>query len=138
MTNDLADRVRERLGHRNGMSELRMMGGLCFLLHGNMLVGTMKNGDLLARVGPEGHAAALARPGAGAMLFTGRAMKGFVVVAADALDDAALDDWLSTSLAFVEPMPPKEKKAAEKRPAARTSVAASASRKPPRRTATVS
>ena len=111
MTNDLADRIRERLGHRNGMSEVRMMGGLCFLLHGNMLVGTMKNGDLLARVGAEGQAAALARPGAGPMLFTGRPMKGFVVISADVLDDAALDDWLSTSLAFVEPLPPKEKKA---------------------------
>lgn len=112
MTEELAQRVRERLGHRNGVSEVRMMGGLCFLMHGNMLVGTMKNGDLLARVGTDGHAAALARPGAGAMLFTGRAMKGFVVVSADVLDDAALDDWLSTSLAFVEPLPPKEKKAA--------------------------
>jgi hypothetical protein len=111
MTEELAQRVRERLGHRNGVSEVRMMGGLCFLMHGNMLVGTMKNGDLLARVGTDGHAAALARPGAGAMLFTGRAMKGFVVVSADVLDDAALDDWLSTSLAFVEPLPPKPKKA---------------------------
>jgi len=138
MTNDLADRVRERLGHRNGVSEVRMMGGLCFLLHGNMLVGTMRNGDLLARVGAEEHAAAMTRPGAGAMLFTGRAMKGFVVVSADVLDDAALDDWLSTSLAFVEPMPPKEKKAAEKPSSTRKTASGSATRNPARRRAPVS
>jgi hypothetical protein len=115
MTNELAERIRERLGHRNGMSEVRMMGGLCFLLHGNMLVATMKNGDLLARVGAERHAAAMARPGAGPTRVSGRPMTGFVMVSAQALDDAALDDWLSTCLAVVEPMPPKDKKPAKEK-----------------------
>ncbi len=94
-----------------GVGEIRMMGGLCFTLHGNMLCGTMKNGDLLARVGADGYDEAVKRPGAGPMQFTGRPMRGFVNVDSDVLDDATLKDWISTCLAFVGPMPPKEKKA---------------------------
>ncbi len=107
---DLADRIRAEIGTLPGLSEIRMMGGLCFTLHGNMLVAVMKNGDMLARVGTDGYAAAQQRPGAGAMLMGGREMKGFVNVDAAVLDDAALRDWISTCLAVVGPMPPKEKK----------------------------
>ncbi len=110
---ELADRIRAEIGGMPGLSEIRMMGGLCFTLHGNMLVATMKNGDLLARVGAEGHEAAMKRPGAGRLQMSpGRSMKGFVNVDAQVLDDAALRDWISTSMAIVGPMPPKEKKPA--------------------------
>lgn len=89
-----------------------MMGGLCFTLHGNMLVAVMKNGDLLARVGAEGHDEAMKRPGAGRLQMSAdRHMRGFVNVDAEVLDDLALKDWISTSLAIVGPMPPKVKKA---------------------------
>lgn len=110
MTEELADRIRAEVGGMPGVGEIRMMGGLCFTLHGNMLVGVMKNGDLLARVGAEGYAEALDRPGARPMRMGDRTMAGFVDVDAAMLDDATLRDWLSTSLAFVGPMPPKEKK----------------------------
>jgi hypothetical protein len=114
MPEELADRIRAEIGGMPGFGEIRMMGGLCFTLHGNMLVGAMKNGDLLARVGADGYENAIKRPGAGPMEFTGRAMKGFVNVDSAVLDDATLKDWLSTSLAFVGPMPPKQKKAKAK------------------------
>lgn len=108
---ELTDRLRAEIGGMAGLSEIRMMGGHCFTLHGNMLVAVMKNGDLLARVGADGYGAAQQRPGASAMLMGGREMKGFINVDAAVLDDAALKDWISTSLAIVGPMPPKEKKA---------------------------
>lgn len=107
---DLADRIRAEIGGLPGVGEIRMMGGLCFTLHGNMLVATMKNGDLLARVGAEGFAEALLRPGAGHVQMADRQMKGFVNVDAAVLDEAGLKDWISTCLAVVGPMPPKEKK----------------------------
>lgn len=116
---ELADRIRAEIGGLPGVSEIRMMGGLCFTLHGNMLVATMKNGDLLARVGADGFAEALMRPGAGHVQMADRQMKGFVNVDAAVLDDATLRDWISTSLAFVDPMPPKEKKAKPVRKPAR-------------------
>ncbi len=113
---ELADRIRAEIGGMAGLSEIRMMGGLCFTLHGNMLVATMKNGDLLARVGADGQEAAMKRPGAGRLQMSAdRSMKGFVNVDAQVLDDATLRDWISTSLAVVGPMPPKEKKPAKKK-----------------------
>jgi TfoX/Sxy family transcriptional regulator of competence genes len=111
---DLAERIRVEIGGLPGVAEIRMMGGQCFTLHGNMVVAVMKNGDLLARVGADGYEAAQQRPGADAMLMGGREMKGFVNVDAAVLDDDTLKDWLSTSLTFVGPMPPKAAK--EKKP----------------------
>jgi len=37
-------------------------------------------------------------------------MKGFVMVAADALTDEALREWISMASAYVGAMPPKRKK----------------------------
>ena len=115
MADDLAERIREMIGGHPHGGEIRMFGGICFTLNGNMMVGTMKNGELLARVGDAQEAEALARPGARRMNFTGREMKGFIMVAGDALDDDALREWISMATAFVGPMPPK----AAKKPAAK-------------------
>ncbi len=117
MSAELAERVRKQLADMPGAAEIRMFGGLCFTLKGNMLVGIMNDGGLLVRVGPSGMTEALSRPGASPMEMGARVMRGFVVVSPDALDDAALSQWMATARAFVEPMPPKQKKPA-KRPKA--------------------
>ena len=109
-SDELAERIREVIGGHPHGGEIRMFGGVCFTLNGNMMVGTMKGGELLARVGDEQEAEALAKPGARRMNFTGREMKGYIMVAADALTDAALRDWISMASAFVGAMPPKRKK----------------------------
>ena len=57
----LAQRVREVLGDRAGISERRMFGGLAFLVNGKMFIG-IRNSSLMARVGPERHEDALAMP----------------------------------------------------------------------------
>lgn len=75
MSEGLEGRIRGVLGDHPDIAEIRMFGGLCFTLNGNMLVGTMKNGDLLARVGEAQDADTLDKPGAGPMTFTGKAMK---------------------------------------------------------------
>lgn len=113
MTSALVDRIRNALAGTPGIAEIKMFGGTCFTLNGNMLVGTMKDGSLLARVGETGEAEALARPGATRMNFTGREMKGFVIVAPDVLDDAALKQWIAMASAHVGPMPRKVKPAAK-------------------------
>jgi hypothetical protein len=109
-SDELAERIRGILGMRPDSNEIRMFGGICFTLNGNMMVGTMKGGELLARVGDDQEAEALAKPGARRMNFTGREMKGFIMVAAGALDDEALREWISMAEAFVGAMPPKQKK----------------------------
>jgi hypothetical protein len=110
MSNVLAYRIREIITEDHNVAEIRMFGGICFTLNGNMLVGTMKDGTLLARVGASRWAEALARPGASPMNFTGREMKGYVIVAEDALDDESLRSWIALAKSEVGPMPPKIKK----------------------------
>ena len=109
-SDELAERIREIIGGHPHGGEIRMFGGICFTLNGNMMVGTMKGGELLARVGDEQEAEALAGPGTRRMNFTGREMKGFVMVAADALTEEALSEWISMASAYVGAMPPKRKK----------------------------
>jgi TfoX/Sxy family transcriptional regulator of competence genes len=104
-------RLRDRL-RPHGAVDKRMFGGTCFLVGGNMAIGTLKDG-LIVRVGKDAHAAAVARPGARTFDMTGRPMEGFVSVAGSAVeDDAALDGWVALALAFVRTLPPKDAKPA--------------------------
>ncbi|MEV0172058.1 TfoX/Sxy family protein [Streptomyces sp. NPDC050803] len=103
----LAQRVRERLGARPGITEKRMFGGLAFLVEGNMAVG-VSGEDLMVRVGPEATDAALARPGTRVFDMTGRPMRGWILVAGAALaQDDALGDWVDEGHAFAAGLPPK-------------------------------
>ena len=104
----LAERLREALEGRTGVTEKEMFGGLAFLLHGSMFVGIVHD-DLMVRVGPAQHDASLARPHARPMDFAGRPMKGFVYVAPEGIDsDAALAEWVRLALSFVSTLPAKE------------------------------
>ncbi|GGW49625.1 TfoX/Sxy family protein [Streptomyces xantholiticus] len=103
----LAERIRHRLGTDPAVTEKRMFGGLAFLHAGNMAVGVIGDG-LMVRVGPEATDAALARPGTRPFDFTGRPMRGWVVVAASALsEDSDLDDWIDRGRGFAAGLPPK-------------------------------
>jgi hypothetical protein len=110
MDTELAERIHAEIGDDPNVSEIRMFGGICFTLNGNMFCGTMKGGDLLVRVGEDQASAALALPGTSRMNFTGREMKGFVIVEAKTLDQRALKEWIAMASTFVGPMPPKKKK----------------------------
>ena len=104
---DLARRISECLGEFPGLAEKRMFGGLAFLQDGNMLVGVIGD-DLIARVGPDATDGALTLPGTRAFDFTGRPMRGWVVVDGSVLDDhAALDEWIARAQVFVDTLPPK-------------------------------
>lgn len=113
----LAERVRGRLARKRGFSERRMFGGLCFLLNGNMCAGIVDS-TLMLRVGPQRYAAALARPHAREMDFTGRPLKGMVYVDPRGVGtDAALERWLALALEFVRALPEKRPRAKRKRAA---------------------
>ena len=105
----LADRVRRSLTGSEDVDERKMFGGHCFMLHGNMIFG-VANDDLMVRVGPGGHDAALVQPGARPMDFTGRPMRGFVYVGPAGYEtDQALAEWVARAFAFVGTLPPKGK-----------------------------
>jgi TfoX/Sxy family transcriptional regulator of competence genes len=93
-----------------GAESKRMFGGLCFMLNGNMVVGTFRNG-LLVRVGKQAHAQALAQPGAETFTMNGKAMEGyFEVAAAHAANSAVLQGWVKLALAFNKTLPAKPSK----------------------------
>jgi TfoX/Sxy family transcriptional regulator of competence genes len=124
----LAERIRDILGNDRRVTEKTMFGGLTFLLDGHILVGTKKDGRILLSVGRANNEAALARPGASAMVHNGRHMTGFVWVEADAIeDDDDLRDWVETAYRWVSQMPaddPKKKAAARKAPAQKSAAKA--------------
>ena len=69
--------------------------GQTFLLQGNMCCGVVRD-ELMVRVGPEAHEAALAQPHAREMDFTGKPMRGMVYVSSEGLDaDADLEAWVA-------------------------------------------
>ena len=104
----LAQRVRQMLKGKRGVTERRMFGGLCFLLRGNMCFGVERD-RLVVRVGPEQYARALSKPHARPMDFTGRPLKGFVYVSAKGNRTAAsLKAWIARSLDFVGSLPSKD------------------------------
>jgi hypothetical protein len=120
---ELADRIREVVWRRAGVTEKKMFGGVCYMLNGNMVVGSMKSGEMLMRVGPDLHAEALKRPGTTAMIQAGREMVGFVLVANDEIeDDDALKDAIDFAWTFAKTLAAKADKPARK--AAATKAAA--------------
>jgi TfoX/Sxy family transcriptional regulator of competence genes len=106
---DLAWRLRAALAAAGAtVTEKKMFGGLAFLVGGNMCVAASGGGGLLARVGPEGDAAALAEPGAKAMDMGRGPMAGWITVEADAVaSDEAVAAWVARSLAFTATLPSK-------------------------------
>jgi TfoX/Sxy family transcriptional regulator of competence genes len=91
----LAQRIREAVGSRPGVTERRMFGGLAFLVDGRMFVG-VTGATLMARVGAERYRDALALPHVREMTFTGKPMKGYVYIDPPGIEeDSALSAWVT-------------------------------------------
>lgn len=70
------------------------------MVNGKMCVGIVKN-ELMCRIDPEIYTEALQRNGCRQMDFTGKPMKGFVLVNNEGIKtEKDLDYWVSLSLAF--------------------------------------
>ena len=103
----LAQRIREALEDRPGLSERAMFGGLAFLVDGKMFVG-IQDGVLMARVGPDRHQDALAVPHVREMDFTGRPMKGYVYIDPPGIRvDEDLKAWVQWCVGHVSSLPAK-------------------------------
>ena len=78
----------------------KMFGGLCVMVDEKMCVGVVKE-ELMARVGTAAYEECLQKEHCKEMDFTGRAMKGYVYVAADGVDmDDDLEYWVQKALDF--------------------------------------
>lgn len=110
---ELTDNFRNCLEGIQGISEKRMMGGVCFLHDGNMIGGAdrPKNGSgrYMFRIGKDQEKEAQSRPEARIMEMGGRKMGGMYFVEASDCDNRMLNDWISLCMSFVVTLPSKIK-----------------------------
>jgi TfoX/Sxy family transcriptional regulator of competence genes len=105
---ELAKRIRELLGDRDDLTEVRMFGGLAWLVNGNMAVVARGKGGLLVRVDPAEHDDLLAEDGTATMVMRGRPMRGWMTVEPQACATAEqLTPWVRRGLAYALTLPPK-------------------------------
>jgi len=106
MSVDLAERIRAALKNVDHFREVKMFGGIAFMLNGNMMASASKRGVLL-RVGKERQAEALMRPGTRPMEMKGRVMEGYIYLDPATVDDSMLREWLLLAHGFTRTLPAK-------------------------------
>lgn len=105
---DVATGVRHALAELDVEAvEVKMFGGLAFMVAGHMAVGVIGD-ELLVRVGKDGHERALAEPHTRVMDFTGRPMTGMICVTEPGLRDDGLPSWVRRGLDYTSTLPPKK------------------------------
>jgi len=107
----LAERIRE---HVPKAVEKKMFGGIGWMEQGNLVVGLMAEGSMsdldaiIVRCRSEETAQVLTEPGVRPFEQRGKAMKGWVLVEAEAVaEDPELKAWIERSRAFVRTLPAK-------------------------------
>ena len=103
----LAQRIEQHLTERPGITQRKMFGGVCYMLHGNMAVGIVGS-ELMLRLGAAGVNDALRQPHTRPMDFTGRVMKNMLYVQpAGIKSDKQLGAWIERALQFADTLPKK-------------------------------
>jgi len=106
----LANRIRERFADLPIIEEKEMMGGLCFMLKDKMVVGVFKN-ELMCRLDPAIYEEALEKTGCREMNFTGRPMKGWVLIEDSGMKTVAdLNYWVGLAVDYNERAKSSKKK----------------------------
>lgn len=97
----LAERVETVLKEKRVPFEgKKMMGGLCLMIKDKMALGVVKD-SLMIRIDPEIYEKALKRKGCRPMDFTGKVMKGFLLVDPVGIDlQKDLEYWIQLCLDF--------------------------------------
>ncbi|WP_373138475.1 TfoX/Sxy family protein [Mycobacterium marinum] len=104
----LADRIRELLARQPGVDEMRMFGGLAFLIGGHMAVAVSGQGGLLVRVPPEDADKLLERDHVSLMVMAGRETRRWLQVASQGVKTKRqLQSWVDRAVGYVRTMPPK-------------------------------
>jgi TfoX/Sxy family transcriptional regulator of competence genes len=108
---ETAARVREFLAGRDDVVERKMIGGLSFMVGGNMVCSVSGRGGLLVRVGAAAMERMRKEPHVQAMKMGAKTMSGFVRVEPEGYrTDAALRKWLQRGVDFAATMPAKKAK----------------------------
>jgi len=107
---DLADRIRAELADQKGVREMKMFGGLAFLVGGNMAVAASGQGGLLVRADPEKSEKLIATGKARPMEMRGREMYGWLRVDADDVRTKRdLVKWVKLGTTYARSLPAKNR-----------------------------
>ncbi|CAN5479308.1 hypothetical protein BH11PLA2_BH11PLA2_47660 [soil metagenome] len=103
----LTDRIRTVIGRKKNILEMKMFGGVGFLLKGNLLVGVWKD-SMIVRLDTEEDELALRERHVRAFDITGKPMAGWIMVAAEGVaNDDEVDGWVQRAVKFVSKLPAK-------------------------------
>jgi TfoX/Sxy family transcriptional regulator of competence genes len=103
----LRERMRAHLKELDDIAEKPMVGGICFMLHGNLLCGVMGN-DLLVRIAKKDYVRYITEPGARPMVMGGRSGRSWVLIdGAIVSRQTELAKWIDRAIEFVSTLPPK-------------------------------
>jgi hypothetical protein len=105
---DLADRIRRLVAKESGVSEIKMFGGLAFLIHGNMAIAASGQGGAMVRVDPTQSETLVATTGAQVVVMRGREMPGWLRLETnELLTEPQLATWVNLGATFARSLPPK-------------------------------
>jgi TfoX/Sxy family transcriptional regulator of competence genes len=105
---ELADRIREMVTAEHPATEQKMFGGLAFLVGGNMAVAASSDGGVLVRCDPADTDHLLTTTPAEEMVMRGRAMRGWLRVAAsEVATEERLERWVEQGVGYASSLPPK-------------------------------
>ena len=102
---NLAERLRQTLKRRKGVTERKMFGGLAFLLNGNMCCGVVEK-NVVLRLGKEGADRALDERHVREMDFTGTPIASMVYLRpAGYKTDDDLKRWVKRAVDYTKTLP---------------------------------
>jgi len=113
-------RVRSAFGDTPTLAEIKMFGGVCFTVNGNMTVGVSEKRGMLVRVGPDHHDRALEETATRPMIMRGKPMSGYIYVDPVPADARTLKKWIGRALEHNRSLAPKKKGRPAKRATKRT------------------
>ena len=104
----LADRIREALAEEADVSEMKMFGGLAFLIGGHLAVAASGQGGLMVRADPATSDDLVASTNAYPMEMRGRPMQGWLRVDSDDVrTKPQLTKWVRLGATYARSLPPK-------------------------------
>ena len=104
---DLAERIRDVIGTPPELAEKVMFGGVGFMVQGNMAVGVIGD-ELMVHIDKAATDEALTKRGARTFDFTGRPMKGWVMVGEPGIStEEGLNLWVQQGVEYASSLPAK-------------------------------
>jgi TfoX/Sxy family transcriptional regulator of competence genes len=97
---NIATRIRERLVDLHKLEEKEMMGGIAFMVNEKMCVGVIKD-EMMCRIDPDLYEGVLEKRGCRPMDFTGRPMKGWIMIDDEGMKTRKdFDYWIELALDY--------------------------------------